>query len=292
MYNHQLDTFILVAEEGSFSSAAQKLFISPSAVNQQISNLEDNLGTQLFYRSRQGIALTEAGKYLLSEIPSFIAYSGSIRQNLKQMTENSNDTLVVGIPHMHDVRLFYEYWAKYNLGTSSGSVHLISPNSWEIEDVFGTYLKCDLVEYIDIGAAWQKDRSFLKLEDVRVGVNVPKKHPLAKKKLITPEDLNGQELVTASGAFSNTIRKHLDFLARHGAKLSFAEHYSATLMDNCYLNNKLVVLLVSGRPIHHGFVSIPIDWDLTVPYGFSCKNPPSPVLTRFLDFVKKENRDF
>ncbi len=43
MYNPQLDTFICVVEAGSFSKAADKLYISPPAVIKQINSLENNL---------------------------------------------------------------------------------------------------------------------------------------------------------------------------------------------------------------------------------------------------------
>ena len=46
MYNHQLDTFIVVADSGSFNKAAEALFISPPAVIKQINLLEDSLGVR------------------------------------------------------------------------------------------------------------------------------------------------------------------------------------------------------------------------------------------------------
>ena len=51
MYNHQLDTFIQVAELGSFSKAASALYISPTAVIKQMNILESNLGVTLFNRT-------------------------------------------------------------------------------------------------------------------------------------------------------------------------------------------------------------------------------------------------
>ena len=44
MYSHQLDTFIRAADAGSFSKAAEKLFISSTAVMKQIDHLEASLG--------------------------------------------------------------------------------------------------------------------------------------------------------------------------------------------------------------------------------------------------------
>lgn len=50
MYDKHLDSFIVIAESGSFSSAADKLFISRTALIQQINLLEKELGFQLFNR--------------------------------------------------------------------------------------------------------------------------------------------------------------------------------------------------------------------------------------------------
>ena len=48
MYNPQLETFMCVVESGSFSKAAEKLYISSPAVIKQINSLEASLGVQLF----------------------------------------------------------------------------------------------------------------------------------------------------------------------------------------------------------------------------------------------------
>ena len=58
MYNHQLDTFIRAAEAGSFSKAAEQMFITPTAVIKQINLLEDALDVKLFDRSHRGLTLT------------------------------------------------------------------------------------------------------------------------------------------------------------------------------------------------------------------------------------------
>ena len=54
MYNPQLETFLCVAEAGSFNKAAERLYISPPAVIKQINLLEESLGVKLFDRSTAG----------------------------------------------------------------------------------------------------------------------------------------------------------------------------------------------------------------------------------------------
>lgn len=55
MYNPQLTTFISVAESGSFTKAAEALFITPTAVMKQINALEERLGITLFGRTNHGL---------------------------------------------------------------------------------------------------------------------------------------------------------------------------------------------------------------------------------------------
>lgn len=74
MYSNQLETFVRAAEMGSFSRAADKLYISPNAVLKQINALEERLGVKLFVRTHRGIELTEGGKLLYREAKYIMDY--------------------------------------------------------------------------------------------------------------------------------------------------------------------------------------------------------------------------
>ena len=60
-----LNTFIAIAELGSFSLAGEKLHITQPAVSKRLSTLEDQLGARLFDRLGRDIKLTQAGEALL-----------------------------------------------------------------------------------------------------------------------------------------------------------------------------------------------------------------------------------
>ncbi|WP_409240303.1 LysR family transcriptional regulator [Streptomyces sp. PA5.6] len=64
--------FVVVAEEGSLTGAAQRLFVSQPALTKQIRRLEDELGVRLFVRSRSGMALTETGHELALRVPAVL----------------------------------------------------------------------------------------------------------------------------------------------------------------------------------------------------------------------------
>lgn len=75
MYEPMLDTFLAVADCGSFTKAAEQLFISPTAIMKQMNSLEKQLELQLIERTPAGITLTEAGKIIYKEAKYIISYS-------------------------------------------------------------------------------------------------------------------------------------------------------------------------------------------------------------------------
>ncbi len=64
--------FLAVAEEGSLTRAAERMFVSQPALTKQIRQLERLLGLQLFTRSRAGMALTEPGRALADGLPAML----------------------------------------------------------------------------------------------------------------------------------------------------------------------------------------------------------------------------
>ena len=62
--------FYETAKEKSFSTAARNLYISQSAISQCIRQLESDLNTKLFVRSKKGVSLTNEGKLLFQKIES------------------------------------------------------------------------------------------------------------------------------------------------------------------------------------------------------------------------------
>ncbi len=71
----QINYFITVAEELHFRKAADRIGISQPALSQQIQQLEEEIGGELFIRSKRKVSLTEAGKAFLPEAISLITQS-------------------------------------------------------------------------------------------------------------------------------------------------------------------------------------------------------------------------
>jgi DNA-binding transcriptional LysR family regulator len=73
--NDVLRTFVAIAETGNFSTAADAVYRTPSAVSMQIKKLEEQLGVTLFLRDARSVSLTHHGEMLLSYARNMLALS-------------------------------------------------------------------------------------------------------------------------------------------------------------------------------------------------------------------------
>lgn len=74
-----LSAFAVVAEERSFTRAAIRLAVTPSAVSHAMRNLEENLGVRLLSRTTRSVALTDGGREFLAQLrPALAGVQGAI----------------------------------------------------------------------------------------------------------------------------------------------------------------------------------------------------------------------
>ncbi|WP_172151992.1 LysR family transcriptional regulator [Pseudomonas tumuqii] len=91
-------TFIAVAEEKGFSAAAVKLGVSPSAVSQNIRNLEQRLGLVLFNRTTRSVSLTEIGERYLERVQPALEQLTSASRELGREADHPAGLLRVNVP--------------------------------------------------------------------------------------------------------------------------------------------------------------------------------------------------
>jgi len=95
----QLRYFVAIAECGSFSKAAERVFVAQSALSHQTAQLEDEIGTRLFHRSRRGIELTEAGQRFLPHAVSILRQSEEAIASARNATDEPSGKVIFGLPH-------------------------------------------------------------------------------------------------------------------------------------------------------------------------------------------------
>lgn len=111
MYNPQLETFLRVADAGSFNKAASESFITPTAVIKQINLLEENLGVKLFDRTHRGLILTDAGKSMYQDAKYIIQYcKDSVAR--AQSTVKTEEVIRIGTSPITPSSVLMELWHK------------------------------------------------------------------------------------------------------------------------------------------------------------------------------------
>jgi len=94
-----LTAFVEVADCGSFSAAAERLFLTQPAVSKRISGLEEELGTPLFDRAGRRIRLTEAGRALLPRARALVNETGDIKRLIAGLSGQVRGALSMGTSH-------------------------------------------------------------------------------------------------------------------------------------------------------------------------------------------------
>lgn len=91
-------TFCAVAENKSFSKAAEKIFISQPAISYNIKELEKNLNVKLFYRTSKGVTLTQEGETLYYYIKNAYDFIYLGEQSVRDSQEILYGNIRIGVP--------------------------------------------------------------------------------------------------------------------------------------------------------------------------------------------------
>lgn len=95
-----LATFLLVAEERSFTKAAKRQGVSPSAVSHAMRGLEEEIGVRLLARTTRSVALTEAGQQLVARLRPALADVGDTLDQISAQTNRPAGTVRLLVPRL------------------------------------------------------------------------------------------------------------------------------------------------------------------------------------------------
>lgn len=114
MYLKELEYIVKIADEQSLTRAAEKLFITPSALTQQLARIEKDLGTALFFRARHGCFPTEAGEIYIKAAKNMLREKKEIYNQIKDIADTKKGTLSIGFPPEHGASMFTYIYPKFH----------------------------------------------------------------------------------------------------------------------------------------------------------------------------------
>lgn len=93
----QIENILNIAQEENITRAAEKLYISQPALNQQLLNLEKELGTRLFYRNRNNWKLTEAGEIYVEAGKRLLDIKKEAYARISDLAQTKREQLTIGV---------------------------------------------------------------------------------------------------------------------------------------------------------------------------------------------------
>lgn len=192
---YKLHIFSVVVQTGSFSAAADQLYMTQSAVSQHIKELEGSLGRQLFQRGRRGVRLTPHGEVLnryTGEIFELVAKAENALVNVEQLTSGRislGATPGIGVYLVPDwVQHFRARYARITVAMQTDITARI------VADVLGGRLEIGFIEG-ELDDQPNPRLSSLVLEEIEQQVIVGFKHPYWDRQAIELHDLHQQSLI-------------------------------------------------------------------------------------------------
>jgi DNA-binding transcriptional LysR family regulator len=211
----QLRSFCLAATSGNFTAAAKALGLSAPTVWQQVRALERRLRTTLMRRRGRNVELTPEGRSLLELVQPHVSGLDSLEPLFAARQEQLPQQLIVSsIPYLissHLVRPVREFSARHP------AVRLKLHVCVWFEEVARMVEQgqADLgVLFYDRDALRSPQLEYERLCDLRFALLMPAKHPLARKRSVTPQDVAPYPLIVPpEGSYAR--RSFEQFLRRH-----------------------------------------------------------------------------
>jgi len=196
----QLGYFIKAAEMLHFTHAAEASFVTQSTLSQQIKQLEEELGTQLFDRVGKQIRLTEAGRVFLNHAQQVMRDVKKSKEAIKELNDMVSGELKIGVTYAFSSMLLPAL-APFSAKYPGIKIIVEYGTAGELEQ------QLKLAD-LDVILAFhdQSDNTGLEMEPLfssRIMMVVSKRHHLASMKKISLSELGKVELILPSKGFSS-----------------------------------------------------------------------------------------
>ncbi|NMF25010.1 LysR family transcriptional regulator [Olsenella umbonata] len=291
----QLRYVIQVAESGSLTAAAERLFVAQPSLSKAVAELEREMGVTIFTRSRTGVELTEEGTRFLSYARQVVEQADLLEAEYKGGTRVRR---VFGVSAQHYafvvnafVRLVREHGAssyEFSLreSTTAGILDDVRVQRSELGILYRSHFNRDVIS----NAVRAAGLAFEPLFTATPHVFVSRDNPLADRASVTLADLRPYPRLSYDQGIHNS-----PYFAEELHITEPAEK-SIVVTDRATLFNLLIGL--GGYTISSGILSealngsqivaVPLESDERMELGYVRRHdrPPSPIASRYLELLR------
>lgn len=293
MYNQQIKTFIQVADRGSLSKAAEDLYVTPASVMKQMNALENRLELTLLKRTNQGIELTEAGRYIYDFAKNMIAESEDAVLKAKSIQQREIKTIRVGSSFLNPSNVLTDLWNKISGFSTEYRIKIVPYNDdhGQILSVVASLGKTmDFMVGVFGSQQMLSISEFYELGRYHLCIAVPRNHQLASKDKLSLSDLHGEHLIVVKSGDALYLDDLREMLKMTHPQIIFEDahyFYDIETFNTCEATGALLLTLDAWSDVHPSLVTLPVEWNFTVPYGLLYSPNISNEAAEFLNIIKE-----
>lgn len=290
LYNPQLETFVAVADAGSFTKAAEALYVTPTAVMKQINALEKGLSATLFERSNHGLRLTKAGESFCADARYILEYIDRAAQKAREIDEGENRRSIrIGTSVMTPAKFILDVWSQIQSRMPTLKIELIP---FENNPVNSVEILKNLGQHIDVVAGLYDDR-FLQergclaahMYNKKILLAVPVTHALSAEKKIGAETLKNRRVLFIRRGWNVYIDALRDKLEGRGVRTKDFEMFNISAYNRAVAENTPIITVEGWEDVHPLLKIIPVAWEDSVPFGAFYSPKPTRLVKKFIDLL-------
>jgi DNA-binding transcriptional LysR family regulator len=282
----QLKYFREAAKREHVTRAAEKLFVSQSAISRAVTQLEEELGVPLFYRQRRAVVLSPYGRVFLEHVTQALSILENGKGLLSEQTGKESGSVSLGFLHSLGIEMVPRLIKEYRRKHPKIRFTLLVQRSGEMlmkELAAGSIDLCFSVP----GMFGQSDVRWNHLLDEKLLIAMPKTHRLAARRSLSMKELSSEPFLALSP--EHTLRIIFD---RMCADACFLPKIAFEGMDIATLRGLIAAgldigLLPSAAVRFRGVVEIKLSQRPIRPLGIGWIDDRylSPCAVKFRDFV-------
>lgn len=247
----------MVAKTLSFSEASRRLFVTQGTLSQQIQQLENEIGAQLFDRTRHSVVLTEAGEELLPLAVRTIEDSEVCSNRMRDLKGALTGTLRIGTTHSFSALLTgtVKNFVKEHPGVS---LRIRSETASDLIDLLRD-------KELDLALAFKPAMAYDEIESeplfkTQLSAVMRADHPLASSRYLTMADLENHRLVLpGKGLQARRVFDRYLGLDTRGMKVADEVNDPNLIMDIVQSTNLITVISSLASYYRQNLVAIPLD---------------------------------
>lgn len=177
MDTKQIEYIIKITEENNITRAAEKLFITQSALNQQLLKLEKELGTPLFYRSRTNWHLTEAGEVYVENARKILHIKKQTYDRISDITNIRKGTLRIGFTPGRGINMFGAVYPNFHHAYPNVIVEPVEQNVKHLQEMISNG-QLDIA-FLTLNESDKVNNEYVPLFKEEIFLLIPECHPLS-----------------------------------------------------------------------------------------------------------------